>query len=166
MLSLSTRVTELPPSVEHLDLRVCDVDGLVLLVERQLSSLRLENCNPGHRGATFAQQSGRAPINLLDWLAAAQPRAAVHVSDAQLTLGTLSMERYARKLSEAATHSLDIQTCTLHRRDGCLSMHSVADMARYMGRHFGRRVAVTCPASKNSCHIVRVDEGQGNSVLL
>ena len=146
--------------MEHLVLRVCDVEGLALPAARQLRSLRLETCNPGHRGATFAQQNGRAHIDLLDWLAAAQPQAEVHVSDAQLTLGMLSMERYAKRLSEAAPRSVDIQACTLHRRDGCLSMHSVADMARYAGRHFGRRVAVACQESKNSCRIVRVDEGQ------
>ena len=154
------RVTELPPSVAHLNLRECNMEELQLPAGRQLRSLRLESCNPGHRGATFAQQSGRAPLNLLDWLEKAEPQAAVHVSDAQLTLGTLSMERHAKRLSEVAPCSVDIEACTLHRRDGCLSMHSVADIARYMGRHFGRRVAVTCRASKNSCRIVRVDEGQ------
>ena len=111
-------------------------------------------------GATFVPHSSRAPINLLDWLAAAQPQASVQVSDAQLTLGTLSMECYAKRLSEVAPASVAIEACTLHRRDGCLSMHSVADMAWYTGRLFGRRVAVTWSAFMNSCLIVRVDELQ------
>ena len=139
---------------------MCSIEGLLPPAGRQLRSLRLASCNTGHRGATFAEHSGPAPINLLDWLAAAQPQAIVHVSSAQLTLGTLSMERCAKRLSEVAPASVAIEACTLHRRDGCLSMHSVADMARYMGRHYGRRVAVTYSASKNSCLIVRVDELQ------
>ena len=111
---------------------------------------------PGHRGATIAQQTGRAPIDLLDWLEKAQPQATVQVSDTQLTLGTLSLEQYAKRLSEVAPCSVDMQACTLHRRYGCLRMHSVADMARHMVQ-FGRRLNVTCPASSaDSCLIVRV----------
>ena len=141
----------------HLSLRECNVEGLQLPARRQLRSLRLESCNPGHSGATCAQQSGRAPINLLDWLEKAEPQATVQVSDAQLMLGTLSMERYAKRLSRAAPHSVDIDACTLHTGDGSSSMRSVADMARFMQEHFGRRVAVTCPASSTtSCLIVRL----------
>ena len=152
-------VTELPPGVEHLELQYCDVEGLVLPAQRQLRSIRLRCCNPEHGGATFALQSGRAAIDLLAWLAAARPGAAVQVSDSQLALGRLSMERCAERLSEAAPHSVDIRACTLHGRDGRLSRR-VADMARYMGRRFGRRVAVACPASKNSCRIERMYKGQ------
>ena len=79
-------------------------------------------------------------------------------------LGMLSMERYASKLSEAAMHSVTIVDCTLHGRDGSLSMHSVADLAWYMehtpvGQHLGKRLAFTCLSSKLPCLNVRVHGG-------
>ena len=138
----------------HLNLGECNVEGVMLPAGRQLRSLRLESCNPGHRGATTVQQTDRAPINLLDWLEKAEPQAIVQVCNVQLTLGTLSMDRYAKRLGEVAPCSVNIQDCTLHASDGRLSVHSVAYVARHMGQHFSKRLAVTWPASStNSCLI-------------
>ena len=78
------------------------------------------------------------------------------VSDAPLTLGRLSMERFARRLAEAPARSISIQGCTLHRAGGELSMHGVADMARYMQRLYGRLVSVQLTGSKNTCLIEKV----------
>ena len=148
------RVPELPPSVAHLTLRTCCLDGLHPPAGRQLCSLSLEKVVREYRGFLSAQ-----PINLLDWLEKVLPQAAVEVSDTQLTLGTLSMQRYARRLSAVAPCSIDIKHCTLHMRDGRPSKHSLADMARYLGLQSSRRVAVDCSVCEDSCRIVRVGRG-------
>ena len=63
------RVTELPPSVAHLTLRRCFVDGLQPPADCQLRSLRLEDVAREYSGAPPAQ-----PLYLLDWLEKALPR--------------------------------------------------------------------------------------------
>lgn len=152
MLScIGDRVLELPPCVAHLTLRTCCLDELQPPAGRQLCSLEVVG---EYRTAQCAQR-----INLLNWLEKVQPQAAVEVSDVQLTLGTLSMQRYARRLSMAAPRSIVIKRCTLHTRDGCLSKHSLADMARYLGIHCSRRVAVDCLENEKACRIVRVGRG-------
>ena len=60
----------------------------------------------------------------------------MQVSDACLTLGRLSMERFARRLSEAPRPQRQHRALHAASAGGELSMHSVADMARYMQRHF------------------------------
>ena len=150
-------MTELPPSLAHLELTCCNLEGLVLPAGLQLRSLLLEYCNRPkaiplqHRllSSLFGgaedepEEQIRAPIRLLDWLEKTQPQATVQVSVGVLTLGALSMEQYALRLSELATRSINLEGCTLQGHDGRLSTHSsVADMADYMEQHTGRRVAV------------------------
>lgn len=160
-----------------LDLLGCAVEGAAVPAGRQLASLTLDGCNPEREGAAFYAQerarahagpsarqrrSGRALLDLLAWLGAALPQAAVKVVDARLALGPLSMQDYAQALSEVAPASVSLEACTLHARDGSLSAHSVADLARHMAGRFGGSLAVTCPASsEGSCTLVRV----GSEVL-
>lgn len=120
----------------------------MLPAERQLRSLHLDFCNPA------PAQSMRTPIILLNWLELVQ--ATVQISSVQLTLGWLTMEETAERLSELATCSITIQHCPLRGHDGSLSRHGVADMARYMERQFGNRVAVTFDWDDDCCTFVRV----------
>ena len=78
------------------------------------------------------------------------------MSGTGLTLGMLSMEQYAERLSELATGSISLSDCRLHGPDASLSTHSVADVARYMGQYYARRVTVTCTENKKCCTIERV----------
>jgi hypothetical protein len=156
VLCVPCRVTRLPPGVLHLHLTACHVEGIQLPRSCALRSLALHSCNPGHAGATFAHQSSRATINLLDWMAASRVQESMQVSDACLTLGPLSMARFARRLAEAPVRSLGIEACTLHRSGGELSMHNVADLGRYLRRVYGRLVSVSLTASKNSCLIEKL----------
>lgn len=147
----------MPPNVAHLALDACQLECRVLPAGRQLRSLQVLFWE---RGVATPWEQIAVPFNLLDWLEKTLHQATVKVFNAQLTLGTLSMERYAERLSEVATCSIiTLEECTLRTCDGCLSTHSVADMARHMGQHLGGRVTVTCTASKNSCKIVRVGDG-------
>lgn len=148
--TLVNRVTELPPSVAHLTLKECILAGVQLPAARQLCSLSLMAIDDGDdddlddnsdddRGAT-----PKRFLDLLEWLERAQPQATVRVSHARLTLGTLSMERYARRLVALAPRSTALTGCTLYSGDGRRSAHSVAEVARYVGRQYSRRFAVTC----------------------
>lgn len=158
-VTLTHRVTELPPSVAHLKMSSCHVEGLVLPAGRQLRSLHLEHCNPRPKGtAPGASDALRVPINLLDWLESTQPGATVQMSHVVLTLGSLSMEQTAKRLSELATCSISIMHCPLRGHDpaGCFTTHGVANVFRYVEQHFGRRVTVTCDWGDNLCTIVRL----------
>ena len=132
------RVTELPPGVAHLKLSYCSVESIVLPTGRQLRSLHLES-----RGNSRAEPTC-VPINFLGWLEKTLPQATVQMDHVELSLGALSMEETAKKLSELATYSINLQCCTLLRHNGCPSTHSVADLAHHMGQHFGKAVTVTC----------------------
>ena len=154
LLRFGHRVTELPPGVAHLTLAHCHLDALMLPAGLQLHSLHLKCSNLPR----MARRISRGPLSLLTWLEKAQPQAAVRMFGMELAQDALSMEQYAKRLSELATCSVDMWMCTLYNPDNSESTDSVTDVARHMEQHYGRRVTVKYTRGEKCCRIERVGE--------